>query len=138
MSSPNLNHPFEPSEFRPHPAAVLQVNTERFGIIGAFVEPAHGDRHWSEWKDHPPTWMDPEVFLSLCERDAECRKTRDRYLKRPTDANLRELQAQMTRVFQHEHLPRVIMNFDHAAGVLAEFFAASEAYWKQLPPVQLD
>ena len=134
MSPPNLNHPLEPNRFQPYPAATLQRRCDKHGIIGAFVDPMHGETHWSAWKEHPPTWMDPVAFLKLCEADEGACRLRRRYLKSPTKANLRLLEAHLTKIFDEQQLLAIVNNFDHVASILAEYFAASEAYWKKLPP----
>ena len=132
LDPPNHNFPLEkmsekdlkalgiPRRYRWPLTAAL---TSKLGkTTGLFVSPIHGDEHWQEWADHPPTWMDPHYFLYLAKSDQKIQRILRTAFKKNDLEAWKRLHKEFQRIFDQEYLPRIIEAFDgEASEVLAQW-----------------
>ncbi len=131
LGRPNLNrsHLFEKSPARPHPMLQLTMFTADGDLVGAFLAERYGTEYLEVWNAKvPPSWMDPELFIRLCLKDAECVRLRDRLIAKPSEQRMKALQNRLQTVFEEKYLAYALKQFAKVTPLLARWLTASEIY----------
>ena len=89
---------------------------------GVFVHEKHGADHWADWDDHPPTWMDPHLFMDLALQDERVRKILRVCYKKNDRHAWERLVPLFQQIFDEQYLPTIIERFE-------EYGAAFIAQW---------
>lgn len=93
-----------------------------------FVDEFYGVKHWEDWVNHAPTWMDPHLFLRMAVEDERVQKIlRVSFKKNDPDAWERLLPL-FQEILDTRYLPYVIERFERdAAAVMAHWLIRNNA-----------
>jgi hypothetical protein len=94
----------------------------------AFVHPRYGDYYWGYWNNTPPSWMDPMLLADMARKDEAVKAL----LAKAVRANkkqpyLKQLSAELERVFEEVYLPWLIQKFGLTQDLVAEWLIANAA-----------
>ena len=107
------------------------------GLAGTFVDPCHGERHWSYWIAHPPSWMDPVIFVKMALEDSRIAKLLDTAVRRNDKNAWKKLSPLLDEVFAEVYLPYVFRKFEGSArDQLAQWMLRQAAYRKTRPETE--
>lgn len=106
------------------PMVMLRSEKEEGGLTGTFIDPRYGADHWYEWADHPPTWMDPEVFADMAVDDPEVVKILTACWEKKTRKYEKLLPKHLQRVFEEKYLPYMLERFEHAKQLIGHYLTA--------------
>lgn len=79
---------------------------------GVFVHEMHGEKHWSEWADHPPTWMDPHLFLNMALADERVQKILRVCYKKNDRHAWKRLLGLFQEIFDEQYMPTIMERFE--------------------------
>lgn len=93
-----------------------------------FVDEFYGVKHWEDWVNHAPTWMDPHLFIRMAMEDERVQKIlRVSFHKNDPDAWERLLPL-FQEILDSKYLPYVIERFERdAAAVMAHWLIRNNA-----------
>ena len=137
LERPNTLVPLEECEdsdelglYRRWPLAMLMQDQDRDDPAAVFVDTKrHRAPYEYQWKDHPPTWMDPHLFAEMCRQDAEVKRICELAYKRNNPQLWKDLLPELTRVFDEQYLPYVLNRFESVAvSFLAKWLIRCHAY----------
>lgn len=104
------------------------------GLAGTFVDPCHGERHWQYWIAHPPSWMDPVVFVKMAQEDERVAKLLETVVKRNDKEAWKKLVPLLDEIFEQAYLPYVFRKFEGSArDQIAQWMLRQAAYRKTQP-----
>jgi len=87
-----------------------------------FVDKFYGVKHWEDWVDHAPSWMDPHLFLRMAVEDERVQRIlRVSFAKNDPHAWSRLLPL-FQEIMDTRYLPYVFERFEREA-------AATMAHW---------
>lgn len=117
---PLTSHP----TFSPYPLLTLRHKLgDRDKYL--FVDESYGPDTWPCSKEHPPSWMDPEVFAKMAQADSEISELIEDCIARQTRAPIKRMLPMLQRVFEEAYLPMMLELFDDSRkAVLAEWLVA--------------
>jgi hypothetical protein len=111
-----------------------QLDEESDSKLPVFIDQRHNPDGSYQWQDHPPTWMDPHLFLSIAWKDKEVRDLCHRAFTQNDRRQWRALAKVLQRVFDEKYLPELLDRFDQqAAPLLAQWLIRRYAYEKTDP-----
>lgn len=112
------------------PLIAATVKSEDYGEDNKpiFVDDHYGAKHWEDWVNHAPTWMDPHLFIRMAMEDERVQKIlRVSFHKNDPDAWERLLPL-FQEILDTKYLPYVIEQFEkHAAEVIANWLIRHNA-----------
>ena len=115
------------------PLAMLMADGED-DLVGVFVDT---ERHLTnaryEWKDHPPTWMDPHVFADMVMKDERVQKILRVAMKKNDPGAWERILRLIDGIFDEQYLPYVLEKFEVAAPILAQWILRCHAYRETMP-----
>ena len=144
MDTPNILVPLDDTEemdnlglYKRWPLVMLEAFDENAGEqLGAvFVDAErHKTPYHYEWKNHPPTWMDPHLLMEMARKDPRVQKVcRVAFKKNDLEA-WKRLMPLLRETFDEEYLPYVIERFEKMAlKLLAQWLLRSHGYRKTDP-----
>jgi len=110
------------------PLMKLQESSDG-GLAGVFVDLIHGEEHWSAWSEHPPSWMDPHLFVKMARDDPRVQDILQVAVKRNSRATWKKLVPLLDEIFAEVYLPYVFQKFEgEARDLLAQWLVRQEAY----------
>lgn len=84
--------------------------------MGVFVDcKRHKTPFRYVWQDHPPTWMDPHLFIEMCWADPRVKAVCEVAFKKNDPNAWKRLAPLMQEVFDNEYLPYIIEHFEQQA-----------------------
>lgn len=107
-----------------YPLMKIVSRTDK-GFAGLFVDEIHGEDHWIAWESHPPSWMDPELFVKMAADSTAVVEVIHRICDNGSSDNT-ALIAQLEAVFTEIYLDFVFRKFEKAAPFMAEWLVADE------------
>lgn len=115
------------------PLMKLQKTTDD-GLAGVFVDAAHGEAHWEAWAAHPPSWMDPHLFVRMARKDSRVRGILESAVKRNSRSTWKKLAPLLDEIFAEVYLPYMFRKFENEArDLLAQWMIRQEA-WRATNP----
>lgn len=93
-------------------------------LVGAFIDSMHGADGWYEWMDHPPTWMDPEVFAAMAQQDPEIQKILRVSWQKKTRKYEKLLPKHLQRVFEEKYVPYMLKRFEYAKQLIGHYLVS--------------
>lgn len=104
----------------------LTLKTADRGFL--FVAESHGSEFEADWAEHPPTWMDPQLFIELASQDPDVQRVLRVAFRKNDPAGWKHLIKHLQRVFDEQYLPYVCARFDEeAAPLLARWLLSAFA-----------
>jgi len=98
------------------------------GNLAVFVHETHGAKYWDDWADHPPTWMDPQLFVELALADERVQKILQICYKKNDPTAWKRLLPLFQEVMDEQYLPMMLERFDEtAAPLLAQWLIRHHA-----------
>ena len=98
-------------------------------MAGVFVDEHYGEDHWSTWADHPPTWMDPHLFVRLCKSEPRIDKICAIAFRKNDPEAWKRLLPMLTKVFDEQYLPTIIDKFEEdALAIIAQWMLRRFAF----------
>lgn len=95
---------------------------------GIFVHACHGAEHWNEWADHPPTWMDPHLFVDMAEADPRVQRILRVAYKKNDREGWKHLVSLFEQIFDEQYLPLMLEKFaEEAVPLLAQWLLRNYA-----------
>lgn len=126
-ATPRYRH----KDLLPYPLMRASVNTEDESTTGCpWVDEKYGLEYIRYWENAkvPPTWMDPERFVRMCQADPAIKAILARCIKRNTQLpGRRELPAELDRIMEEVYLPHVLRLFERHKWLLAQWLLANHA-----------
>ena len=142
MELPNSLVPLEGCEdqddlglYHRWPLALLMQDRDRDDPAAVFVDTKrHHATYEYQWKDHPPTWMDPHLFAEMCQQDVEVLRICETAYKQNNPRLWERLLPELSRVFDEQYLPYVLEHFEQVASpFLAKWLLRCYAYQETDP-----
>lgn len=84
-------------------------------LAGVFVDEFYGEDHWGAWADHPPTWMDPHLFVRLCDQEPKIARICAIAFRKNDPTAWKRLMPYLSKVFDEHYLPLIIEKFEEDA-----------------------
>lgn len=89
--------------------------------VGVFVDTRYGDTHWGDWCDHPPTWMDPHLFIELAMEDERVMRVLRVAFKKNDPNAWKRLQHLFDEIFDEKYLPLIMERFAEAIPMMTQW-----------------
>jgi len=90
--------------------------------LGVFVDTKrHRVEHCYQWKDHPPTWMDPHIFVDMLLKDERVQKVFRIAMKKNDPDAWKRIMGIAREVFDEQYLPYVMGKFEKAIPFLTQW-----------------
>lgn len=106
------------------PSIWLRAPDESQTWASAFVDGMHGVFDGYIWENHPPTWMDPELFLNLALQDEQVAALCQQMREVNSRDRLKELEALLLELFKEKYLRYIFSRFKRVLPVCAEYALA--------------
>lgn len=144
MDPPNHNVPLSPSSgeevkrLRLAPSSqwpIMQLlGTRDDELFGIFVAEEHGNEHWHHWTAHPPSWMDPELFVRMAKESPEVQAVLEQAIEKNDRNAWKKLLPLLDQVFEEQYLPYVFEQFlGNARDLLAQWLLRNAAFEATAP-----
>lgn len=104
-------------------------------LAAVFVEPRwHQALGSYQWKDHPPTWMDPHTMLEWAWQDPRVQELCEKAFKSNRQEDWKKLAPLLAEIFETKYLPHIIYKFEEEAKpLMAQWLLRKYAYQQTEP-----